>query len=252
MIKSVKDLDKRLNDIQDEIINLKSDSLIDEIKNNEYLEELLNELNEIKSVVKEILVDKYNEVIPSDENPILRDLFNESEQYRSIMKMTGKDSLFIERFGFDRTIYEVGNGTNVDQLNDSLKSFILDMDSIGIELDYTHFNYSVFSTKYMKVFFENLDSENYQIIMKKCFVNIYWECPQLLVHLEMCVRCLIYENKSIIVKHLNRLLNDNLKNLNITKNDLLPLYTKTKKKFMDLRDKDFYHIYLFYYHLKYL
>ena len=35
-------------------------------KNNEYLEELLNELNEIKSVVKEILVDKYNGVVPNN------------------------------------------------------------------------------------------------------------------------------------------------------------------------------------------
>lgn len=246
MIKSVDGLNKRLASIEKDILSLKSDIALEKENNNRVLNGFIEELDIIREDVSEILFEKYKAIVPTDENPALRELFNESEQYRSIMKMMGKDSLFIERFGFDKTIYEVGNGTNVDQLNDALKNFILEMDSLGIELDYHHFNYSVFSTKYMKVFFENLENENYQIIMKKCFVNIYWECPQLLVHLEMCVRCLIYENKSIIVKHLNKVLNDNLRNISCDKDELIPLFSKTRRKFINLRDEDFYHIYSFF------
>ena len=217
---------KRLASIEKEILDLKGDIKLEHERNNKLLLEFIEELDDIHDVALELLKEKYNAIIPTDENPRLRDLFNESEQLRSIMKQLGKDSLFVERFGFDRTIFEVGNGTNVDQLNESLKYFILDMDSIGIELNESHFNYSVFSSKYMKVFFENLDNEDYQMIMKKCFVNIYWECPQLLIHLEMCVRCLVYENKSIIVKHLNRVINESLRNVGCSKDELIPLYQK--------------------------
>ena len=237
---------KRLASIEKEILDLKGDIKLEHERNNKLLLEFIEELDDIHDVALELLKEKYNAIIPTDENPRLRDLFNESEQLRSIMKQLGKDSLFVERFGFDRTIFEVGNGTNVDQLNEALKYFILDMDSIGIELNESHFNYSVFSSKYMKVFFENLDNEGYQMIMKKCFVNIYWECPQLLIHLEMCVRCLVYENKSIIVKHLNRVINESLRNVGCSKDELIPLYQKTKKKFLELRDIDFYHIYSYF------
>lgn len=246
MIKSVQGLEKRLGRIEKDIFDLKSDVALEQLENNKWLTEIVDELTIIKEDVSEILFDKYKDVVPEDENPVIGELFSHSEQLRSIMKMLGKDSEFVERFGFDRTIYEVGNGTNVDELNETLKNFILDMDSIGIELDYTNFNYSVFTTKYMKVFFENVDNENYRIIMKKCFVNIYWECPELLTHLELCVRCLVFNNKSMIVRHLNHLLENNLKKVGCDKNDLISLYVKTKKKFLDLREADFYHIYSFF------
>lgn len=243
MIKDIKQLDKRLDKIEKDILKLKSDVALEQVKNNEELEKILEELNSYREEVFSILVEKYNKIVPKSENSSTRELFSQSERYRSIMKMLGKDSLFVERFGFDRTIYEIGSGENVDRINQVLKEFIIDMNTIGIGLTSANFNYSIYSSKYMNVLFENLNNKNYLFVMKRCFDSIYWECPLLLTHLELCVRSLVFNNKKIIVNHINKLLQNNLKSVNSTKDGIIEKYVKTKQKFNELRMKDFYNIF---------
>lgn len=242
MIKTIDALTKRLKKIEDEIPKLISDVALEQVENNKVLDELNDELVIYETILHDILKDKILYVIPSNEQSSIKELYDESEEYRSIIKMLGKDEEFIERFGFDRTIYDIGHAESVDQANKSLRDFIQDMHEIGIELCYENFNYSTFTLKYMKYFFANND-ENYLFSMKKYFDNIYWECPLLLTHLELCVRNLILSNKRSIVKHINHLLAKKLTKVHSNKNDIINRYVKTRKQYEEMLMADPYNIY---------
>lgn len=243
MIKDKITFNNRLKRLEKDIFSLKSDVASEQVINNEELEKILFELDEYEDIVFEVLKSSYEEVVPDKESKVVLDLFKESEEYRSIIKMMGKSSLFVERFGFDRTIYEIGNGKSVDRVNEVIKEFINDMDTIGISLTYKDFDYSIYTLKYMEVFFNNIKSRNYLFIMRQCFDNLYWDSPVLLTHLELCVRNLVYKYKKIIVNHIDKLINYSLKKNNITINDLHDKYISSKIHFDEVRMADFYNIF---------
>ena len=243
MIKDRITFNNRLKRIEKDILSLKSDVASEQIINNEELEKIVYELSEYENIVFEVLKNSYEQVVPEKESKEVVDLFKQSEEYRSIIKMVGKDSLFVERFGFDRTIYEIGNGKSVDRVNEVLKEFINDMDTIGIQLTYKDFDYSVYTLKYMEMFFNNMKNRNYLFIMRQCFDNLYWDSPLLLTHLELCVRDLVNKSKKTIVSHIDKLINYSLKKNNITINELHEKYVTTKKHFDEVRMADFYNIF---------
>ena len=243
MIKDKITFNNRLKRLEKDISSLKSDVASEQVINNEELEKILYELTEYENIVFEVLKSSYEQVVPDRESKVVVDLFKESEEYRSIIKMVGKNSLFVERFGFDRTIYEIGHGKSVDRVNEVLKDFINDMDTIGISLSYKDFDYTIYTLKYMEVFFNNIKNKNYLFIMRQCFDNLYWDSPVLLTHLELCVRSLVYKYKKVIVSHIDKMINYNLKKNNISINELHEKYINSKRHFEEVRMADFYNIF---------
>lgn len=243
MIKSLEKLNKKLEDIQKKLPNMRSDAADEQLLLNKKTQGYVDELTEVEDGIFEMLKNRTINLMPTEPNPVTEELFKESESYRQVMKMLGKDEEFIERFGFDRTIYEVGNAKDVNRVNHVIRDFIKDMRSIGIVLQYDNFNYSSFTLKYMKKFFEEMENENsFTYNMRKTFDNIYWECPKLLTHLELCIRGLVNNNKRIIIKHINHLLNKSLVNVNCTLDNLVDKYVKTRIQYEEMRDTDAYNI----------
>jgi hypothetical protein len=241
-INTVDKLNKYLDKIVKELPKLRSDVASEQVVNNQKMEDYLTELREYEQEIYEIVKQKLAVVTPFDENPAVSEKYEESEKYRAILKLTGKDEDFEERFGFDRTVYEIGHAKDVDRVNEVLKDFVIDMEHIGIKLVGSNFNYSTFTQRYMDAFFENMNNSRYLLIMKNVFNSIYWECPLLLTHLELCVKNLITNNKKVIIRHINTLLDQNLKEVNSTREDIHDLYTKTRIEYEDMRLYDPYNI----------
>jgi hypothetical protein len=241
-INTVDKLNKYLDKIVKELPKLRSDVASEQVVNNQKMEDYLTELREYEQEIYEIVKQKLAAVTPFDENPAVSEKYEESEKYRAILKLTGKDEDFEERFGFDRTVYEIGHAKDVDRVNEVLKDFVIDMEHIGIKLVGSNFNYSTFTQRYMDAFFENMNNSRYLLIMKNVFNSIYWECPLLLTHLELCVKNLITNNKKVIIRHINTLLDQNLKEVNSTREDIHDLYTKTRIEYEDMRLYDPYNI----------
>lgn len=241
-MKSIDKLDNRLDEIINELPSFHSDVASEQVELNKELEKIVKELEKYEEEIKEVLEKKIDNVNPIEQNPAVNDLYDKSEKYRSIIKLLGKDEDFVIRFGFDRTIYEISHSSNIDRVNLVLKTFINDFYNIGLVLDPENFNYSSFSLKYMKYFFEVKDDDNYLFVMKKFFDEIYWECPLILTHLELCVRMLVFNNKKLIVKHINYLLNKSLSSVNANKDNILDLYVKTRSNYEDMLECDAYNL----------
>ncbi len=234
MINTVEKLSKYLDKIVKELPKLRSDVASEQVVNNQKMEDYLTELGDYEEEIYEIVKEKLASVTPFDENPAVSEKYEESEKYRAILKLTGKDEDFEERFGFDRTVYEIGHAKDVDRVNEVLKEFIEDMEKIGIKLVGANFNYSSFTIRYMEALFENMNNPRFLLIMKNVFNSIYWECPLLLTHLELCVKNLIINNKKTIIRHLNTLLDNSLKEVNSTRDGINELYTNTRIEYEDL------------------
>lgn len=245
-MKSVEDLNKKIETILDSLPKLHSDVASEQVENNVKIQKLVDEIDGYITDVKEVLDQKITSTKPTEEDPNINELFVASEHLRMIIKLLGKDEEFIERFGFDRTIYEIGHGKSVDRVNTVIKDFINDMQKIGITLTAEDFKYSTFAYNYMEECFSNLNDEKYLFNMKKVFDEIYWECPSLLVHIELCVRNLIEKNKKIIVKHIDKLIDKYLKNLNLEKDDVIDEYVKTRNNYDELKQCDEYNLYSFF------
>ena len=246
MIKSVEGLHERLEKINETLPSLHSNVASEQVENNEKIAKLVKEIDGYMGDVADILDKRIADIEPTEEDPTINELYVDSEHLRMIIKLLGKDEEFVERFGFDRTIYEIGHAKSVDRVNEVLKEFIADMKTIGIELSVDDFNYSTFTHDYMGECFANLKNEKYLIVMKQVFDDLYWECPKLLVHLELCVRNLVLKNKKLIVKHINALIAKYLKNINIEKDEVINEYVKVRNNYDELKQCDEFNIYSYF------
>ena len=71
---------------------------------------------------------------------------------------------------------------------------------VGITLTSDDFNYSIFVNEYMKAFFDNMQNINSKI-MKDKFEEIYWKCPNLIIHIELNFRYIYMNNKKTIDRY---------------------------------------------------
>jgi len=130
-----------------------------------------------------------------------------------------------EKMGLDKIIYKIGRyyKENLENINQQIEDAIKKFDNIGIKLELSDFDYSIYVQQYMKVFFEekrkgNINSSK----LKTTFEEVYWKCPDLIIHIELNIRNIYFKKKSQIDKYFEK-----------EKNELLKKWEKTPKQIMD-------------------
>lgn len=103
-----------------------------------------------------------------------------------------------EKLGLDKVIYDISKfyKFDLDKVNKDILSAFNIFKEVGITLSYKDFSYSSFLEEYMKVFFDNINNLDSDIV-KKTFESIYWKCSDLLVHVEVTLKYLYFKNKKI-------------------------------------------------------
>ena len=78
-------------------------------------------------------------------------------------------------------------------------------EEVGITLKLADFNYSIFVEQYMKVFFEERNNGNVKSTkIKEKFEEVYWECSDIIVHIELNLRNIYLNNKANIDKYFEK------------------------------------------------
>jgi len=119
-----------------------------------------------------------------------------------------KENLFLlnhynssyEKFNLDKMLYKLNRFYKEDltEVNSNILQCINIFERVGVKLTSDDFNYSEFSNKYMKVLLENKDDE---LKVKETFENIYWQCSDLLIHIELNFKYLYYLNQKEFDKY---------------------------------------------------
>ena len=94
------------------------------------------------------------------------------------------------RLKLDFLIASITEGVSLEYLNEVLKKYIDKFKDMGIDLVCDDFNYSVFTKEYMEAYFLN----NKEDMLGK-FEKVFFECPNFIHHIKMCLKNIIVKNK---------------------------------------------------------
>ena len=130
-----------------------------------------------------------------------------------------------EKMELDKIIYKIGRyyKENLENINQQIDEAIKRFENMGIKLDLSDFDYSIYVEQYMKVFFEekrkgNINSSK----LKATFEEVYWKCPDLIIHIELDLRNIYFKKQAQIDKYFEK-----------EKNELLRKWQKKPEQIMN-------------------
>ena len=146
-----------------------------------------------------------------------------------------------EKMGLDETLYVLKRfyKSNLELVNSSILSCISAFRCVGIDLDLKDFNYSVYTKEYMEVFLEETkkgDSNSPRV--KETFEQIYWKCPDIILHIELNFRSLYLKNEKQIISNYENDEKKELKKIGLSNAEAQEKLTTLKQKLQDLKNRD--------------
>ena len=168
------------------------------------IEEIQNNYIEQRDEIYEILNNRYKNGINIEENPEIQYLGKKIQDLENDVYILNKKKTSYEKMDLDKIIYKIRKyyKGNFDIVNEQIAIVLDKFSDIGIELQIEDFDYSIYVKQYMEVFLEEyknktLSSEK----LKNKFEELYWKCPEIIVHIELNIRNLYFKNETQIDKY---------------------------------------------------
>ncbi len=203
---------------------------------NAYIEKELVKFKDYQRTTYQELDQYMKSVFPKDKGKEYEEEQNKLSELLRMIPATN-DIISLEmNLGFAHIFYQLSaeSETSLNKINSCVIDFIQKMQDAKIILTVNDFNYSPFVATYMITLLENKDKENFDDVMQNVFKEIYWECPEIIMHIK---RNLI----SLVKKHYQKLKEYNkasvdvwLQKENLTRENIETIY---HQKMLDLEDR---------------
>ena len=139
-IKDLIDINNELDLISQKIASFDTDERKEIKKNNKLIESYILELEEIKDILKDVIKNKYQNLIPKEDKK--KNISEEIRtQYENIKFLSNNNYLF--KMGIDKIIYEIRYSNNLDIINNSIGEMLDKFLLVGVELKKEDFKYSL-------------------------------------------------------------------------------------------------------------
>lgn len=195
---------------------------------------------QIRKVIWNEIQYRYEKILDIKEDPKIGELEKAIEEIKNIEVFNELNTPF-EKLGLDKITHSLScffEG-DLNLVNNNIKLFIEKFEEFGIELSKEDFNYSPYTMEYIGVFLE--ETENGKLNsdrLKKTFEKIYWQCPDIVMHIELNMRYLYYINSKRIEKELNDRNSRILTSMNLDKNGLVSRFFELNKDLIKAKRKD--------------
>lgn len=186
-------------------------------------------------------LDNYvKSVFPIDKTQEYEDTSKKIEEIFNIIPYVDDKIALETKLGFAHIFYELSERieASLTVINQSIKSFINIMKSANIELTAENFNYSPFVNDYMKSFLVNSDKENFEEIMQTTFKEIYWECPELIMHIKRNLIMIFKNNYQGLKSYCDKIAIEKLQEKGLSKENALNTYQQELLSLQDKIDQD--------------
>lgn len=207
----------------------------------------LKKVEEIKADYERYLNDivleikrRANKINNIKENPEIKEVEEEIKKFDGL-DLLGAGNTSYEKMKLDELLFILRRfyKNNLEQVNNNILSCIRKFSEVGVELKPEDFNYSPFARRYMKVFFKeykkgDVNSQK----MKDTFEKLYWECSDIIVHIELNIRYLYLKHEKEIDKHFASENKEILKDLETSDREYLEKYRTLRSKLDDLKSSD--------------
>ena len=200
------------------------------------LEELEKEYTTYQDQVSNELKKRYEKAVKKTENKEIENLKTRIKTITYILELLNEEKTSYEKMGLDRSIFTISRyyKENFESVNEQIQICLDKFSKVGIVVSLDDFNYSIYVKDYMKTFFQELKKGNiHSDKIKEKFEEIYWKCPEIMIHIELNMRNIYFKNEAIIDKYFEKEKNEKLKKANITLTEINKSYIDLKKQLME-------------------
>lgn len=207
----------------------------------EKIDELKQQYKEIQEEILKTFNKRYKKGTTIDTNKEIENLETRLKTIEKTLYLLNEEKTSYEKMGLDKIIYRIGKyyKGNLENINEQIEQAIQKFECIGIILDSSDFEYSIYVTQYMKVFFE--EKKNGDINsnrLKEKFEEVYWKCPDLIIHIELNIRNLYFKKQAQIDKYFEKEKSNLLKQWNKTPNQIMDSYLEIRMQKIEKMAQD--------------
>ena len=239
--KSIKELMEKIEVDKEMLTTMPKNNEKNIEKYKQKIEEIQKNYIEQKEKIEEILNKRYNEQTDIKENTEIQELDNRLQTIESVLYLLDEKTTAYEKMDLDKIIYRLRKyyKENLEMVNEQISIILNKFFSIGIELQLTDFDYSIYVKQYMEVFLEEyrnktLSSEK----LKNKFEEIYWKCPEIILHIELNVRNIYLKNQAQIEKYFLKQKDEILRKWGKTPSEITKTYIMLISKKQELIAQD--------------
>lgn len=198
---------------------------------NSYIEKELIKFKEYQRIVYQELDSYVSKVMPEDKSEFYRTEEKKLDNLLQIISYVETNISLESKLGFAYIFYELSEKAeaSLNIIHECILKFIQIMKDAGIILTAESFNYSPFTLLYMTSFFQNFEKDNFDVLMQECFKEVYWECPELIVHIKRNLVYLVRKNYRKLEEYQNKKEIELLEQYHLTKTSIVPTYWERKK-----------------------
>jgi len=189
----------------------------------------------LNNVVKEIdkRKNKYSRVY---EDESLKEKEDKINFIKENLFLLNKYNTSYEKFNFDKILYDLNHfyKDDLDSVNYNIYECINTFKKVGINLSKKDFNYSEYAYQYMEVLLENPNDKEQ---IKQVFEKLYWQCSDIIKHIELNIKYLYYRNQNIFEKYSLDIKNKFIK---LYEDDVFKTYLNLVKMYDDDKTNSLY------------
>ena len=200
------------------------------------LDELEKEYTTYQDEISNELKKRYEKAVKKTENKEIENLQTRIKTITYILELLNEEKTSYEKMELDKSIFTISRyyKENFESVNEQIQICIDKFSKVGIELSLEDFNYSIYVKDYMKTFFQELKKGDiHSEKIKEKFEEIYWKCPEIMIHIELNMRNIYFKNESIIDKYFEKEKSEKLKKANITLKEINKSYIDLNKQLME-------------------
>lgn len=210
-------------------------------KYKEKIEELQKEYQEYKNEIVKILKQRYEKESNIEKTNKIENLDSRLNTIMSKLYLFNDYKTSYEKMGLDKIIYKIGKyyKENLENINSQIAECIKRFNMVGIKLELADFDYSIYVKQYMEVFMEELQKDLFSSErLKATFEDIYWKCPEIIVHIELNIRNIYLRKEAQIDKYFEKEKNELLKKWAKEPKEIFETYLRIKKEQLKEKSED--------------
>ena len=173
-------------------------------------------------------------------NPRIEEISKEIESMDKVRLMKDCATPF-EKMGLDEYLFVLKRfyKNDLELVNNSIQKCLEKFRMAGINLSSRDFNYSPYAKEYMKTFLKEMKNGEFNSQkVKETFEQIYWKCPDLILHIELNFRSLYFKHEKVITTYFENEQKDLVRELSLSKEEATDKYNTLKKKLIELTNRD--------------
>lgn len=207
----------------------------------EKISQLKEEYKDYQNKIVAIFNKRYKKATKIDKNSEVENLQIRINTIEKTLYLLSEEKTSYEKMELDKIIYKIGKyyKGNLENINNQIEEAIKRFDNVGINLELSDFDYSIYVTQYMKAFFEEKRKGNINSArIKEKFEEVYWKCPDIIIHIELNLRNIYLNEQSEIDKYFEKEKNKLLKQWNKIPDEIINSYLGLKMQKEELLKKD--------------